>query len=100
MKSRKLWVFIGLVLLVVSDYFFGLGIPTSDVLYLIILGASYILGQGYVDAKRQSVSEFPLYDVMTIIQAELKKLDYSNNFPMEKILNAISAIIKTNTSRK
>lgn len=98
LKSRKLWVFIALVLLVVGNYLFGLGMPPADVLYLVILGASYILGQGYVDAKQQPVKEFPVNDVTqsftSIMQAELGKIDFGQNFPLEKILEALTPIMK------
>jgi uncharacterized membrane protein len=94
LKSRKLLVFVGLVLLIVSNYLFQLGMPASDVLSLVILGGSYILGQGFVDAKRQSVQEFPTDDVaqsvVNIIQAELKKLGYGNNISMEHIIKLLT----------
>lgn len=97
-KSRKLWVLIGLVLLVLGNYIFNLGMPPSDVLYLVILGASYILGQGFVDAKQQPVQKFPVDDVSqsvgNIIQAELSKLDFSKNVPMEKIIEGLTPIMK------
>jgi len=89
LNSRKLWVFIGLVALVVGNYVFGIGMPRDDLLYLIVLGASYILGQGFVDAKQQPVKDFPLDDVATIIQAELDKLGYGKNIPMETIIKLL-----------
>lgn len=98
LNSRKLLVFIGLVLLVVSNYFVGFGLPSEDVLYLTILGVSYILGQGFVDAKKQPTNEFPVEgftnSVTTIIQAELGKLDFGKNIPMEKIIEELTPVIK------
>jgi len=96
--SRKLGVLIGLVALVVCNYYFGLGMPPDDILYLVVLGASYILGQGYVDAKQQKVQEFPTDDVaqsiMNLIQAEQSKLGFGNNVPMEKIIEAFNLFMK------
>lgn len=98
LKSRKLWALIGIVALVIMNYIFGLGMPPADVLYLVILGASYILGQGFVDAKQQPVQKFPTDDfiqsVTNIIQAELSKLDFAKNVPMEKIIDALTPIFK------
>lgn len=98
LKSRKLWVFIALVALIVCNYLFGLGMPTPDVLYLVILGASYILGQGYVDAKQQPTKDLPVGDILqsftNIIQAELGKLDFGKNIPPEKILMMLTPIFK------
>ncbi len=98
LKSRKLWVFIALVALVVGNFIFGLGMPTADVLYLVILGASYILGQGFVDAKQLPVKDFPVDDVTrsvsSIIQAELSKIDFGKNIPMEKIIEGLTPIMK------
>jgi hypothetical protein len=98
LKSRKLWVLIVLVVLVVCNYRFGLGMPPGDVFYLVILGASYILGQGYVDAKQQPVPEFPTNDVIqsvsNIIQAEVGKLDLKKDIPIEKFIEALTPILK------
>lgn len=98
LKSRKLWVFIALVALVVGNYLFGLGMPAQDVLYLVILGASYILGQGYVDGKQQPVKQFPVDDVsqsvLSIIKAELEKTGFGQNTPLEKILESLMPVFK------
>lgn len=63
LKSRKLWAFVGVTILVLVNSIFQLGISTDDVLYLAFVSASYILGQGYVDAKRQLVKDFPIGDI-------------------------------------
>ncbi|MHB1651376.1 MAG: hypothetical protein ACYCVD_02730 [Desulfitobacteriaceae bacterium] len=96
--SRKLWVLIGIVALIVANYVFGLGMPPQDVLYLVIIGASYILGQGYVDAKQQPVKDFPVADItqsfMNIIQAELSKTGFGKNLPMEDILDMLKTLMR------
>jgi len=98
LKSRKLWVFIALVALVAVNFIFKLGMPSEDVFYLVLLGASYILGQGYVDAKKQPVQGFPAEDVSTavtnIIQAELTKTGFGKNLPIEDILNMFKAVMR------
>lgn len=98
LKSRKLWAFIGAAILVIANYVFKLGMPTEDVIYLVSLASVYILGQGYVDAKRQPVKEFPVDDftnsISNIIQAELSKLDFSKNVPMEKVIEGLTPIMK------
>ena len=103
LKSRKLWVFIALVLLTVVNYLFGLGMPPSDVMYLVILGASYILGQGYVDAKQQKVDVLPSEDltnsVTNIIQAEIQKLGFGKNLPMEQIIDVLKPILQQEIAR-
>ncbi len=99
LKSRKLWVFIGVAILVLFNSIFKLGMPTEDVLYLVIVSASYILGQGYVDAKQQPVKEFPIDDISqsftNIIQAELSKINFSKeDLPMDSILDIVKTLIK------
>jgi hypothetical protein len=98
LKSRKLWVFIALVALFVGNYLFNLGMPPSDLSYLMILGVSYILGQGYVDAKQQPVKDFPVNDITQamsdIVQVELNKFDFAKNVPIEKIIEALTPILK------
>jgi len=97
LKSRKLWALIGLVLLVIGNYVFTLGMPPSDVLYLVILGASYILGQGFVDANQQPVKDFPVdavsQSVTNIIQSELSKTGFGKNLPMEDILDMLKNLM-------
>ena len=62
--------------------------PTQDVLYLVVLAVSYILGQGYVDANQQSVNTFPIDDLTqsfsNIIQAELAKTSSTESTNTEK----------------
>jgi len=98
LKSRKLWAFILTALLVVANFIFTLGIPSADVLYLVGLTASYILGQGFVDAKQQKVATFPVEDftnsVSSIIQAEIEKTGFGKNLPMESIIDLIKTIMK------
>ncbi len=97
LKSRKLWAFIGIVALVLANFIFRLGMPSEDVLYLVIASASYILGQGYVDAKQQKVDVLPSADlansVTNIIQAEIAKTGFGKNLPMEEILAMFKTIL-------
>ena len=98
LKSRKLWVFIVVAILVLFNSIFKLNMPTEDVLYLVIVSASYILGQGYVDAKQQPVNEFPIEDISqfftNIIQAELSKINFSKDLPLDSILDIVKTLIK------
>jgi uncharacterized protein (DUF2062 family) len=94
LNSRKLWVFGILAILVVCNYAFDFGLPSEDLLYLIILGGSYILGQGFVDAKQQTVQDFPVDLVTDLISAELQKLGQGTNVPMEKIIELLIPILK------
>jgi len=97
LKSRKLWAFVGIVLIVLLNFVFKLGMPPEDVLYLVIASSSYILGQGFVDAKQQKVGILPSVDlansVTNIIQAEIAKTGFGKNLPMEEILTMFKAII-------
>jgi len=106
LKSRKLWAFVGIVLIVLLNFVFKLGMPPEDVLYLVIASSSYILGQGFVDAKQQKVGILPSVDlansVTNIIQAEIAKTGLGKNLPIEEILTMFKGIIsqelvKTNT---
>jgi len=103
LKSRKLWAFIGIVALVMANFVFKLGMPTEDVLYLVIASASYILGQGYVDAKQQKVDVLPSADlansVTNIIQAEIAKTGFGKNLPMEEILSMFKTIMSQELSK-
>lgn len=85
------------MILVLLNSIVKLGMPTEDVLYLVIVSASYILGQGYVDAKRQPVKEFPIEDISTsvthIVKAELEKLAVLKDLPLEQIVDAIKPIL-------
>ena len=98
LKSRKLWAFIGVAIMVLFNSVFKLGLPKEDVLYLVIVSASYILGQGYVDAKQQPVKDFPVDDISQsftdIIQAELSKINFSKDLPMDSILDIVKTLIK------
>lgn len=98
LQSRKLWVFIAIVALIVANYVFGLGMPAQDLLYLVIIGASYILGQGYVDGKQQPTQQFPVDDVSqsitNIIQAEISKTGFGKNLPMEDILSILKNLMR------
>lgn len=97
LKSRKLWAFvitfIVVCFLAIGNAVFGWGLPNSDLLYLVIVAASYILGQGYVDAKQQPVQTLPAEDVTNsitnILKAEVEKLGNGNNIPMESIIEAV-----------
>jgi len=97
LKSRKLWAFIGTVLIVLLNFVFKLGMPSEDVLYLVIASSSYILGQGFVDAKQQKVGILPSVDlansVTNIIQAEIAKTGFGKNLPIEEILTMFKGII-------
>jgi len=98
LKSRKLWAFIGIVVLVLSNYIFKLGMPNDSVMYLVILAASYILGQGYVDAQKQPTTNFPVDDftnsVTNIIQSEIAKTGFGKNLPMESIIEMVRVVMK------
>ncbi|KJR48382.1 hypothetical protein UF75_1180 [Desulfosporosinus sp. I2] len=98
LKSRKLWAFVSAAILVMVNSIAKLGMPTEDVLYLVIVSASYILGQGYVDAKQQPIKEFPIEDITQsfthIIQAELAKSDIAKDLPMDSILDIVRTLIK------
>ena len=100
LKSRKLWAFIGIIVLVLANFIFKLAMPSEDVLYLVIAVSSYILGQGYVDAKQQKVDVFPSADLANsftnIIQAELAKTGFGKNLPMEDILTFLKELGKLN----
>jgi len=97
-KSRKLWAFVGVAILVLVNSIAKLGMPTEDVLYLSIVTASYILGQGYVDAKQQPVKEFPIEDIAqsftSIIQAELSKTSFGKEIPIDSILDIVKTLVK------
>lgn len=106
LKSRKLWAFVGIVLIVLLNFVFKLGMPPEDVLYLVIASSSYILGQGIVDAKQQKVGILPSVDltnsVTNIIQSEIAKTEFGKNLSIEEILTMFKGIIaqelaKTNT---
>lgn len=97
LKSRKLWAFVGVALLVLLNALFKLEMPKEDVLYLVIVSASYILGQGYVDAKQQPVKEFPIEDftqsLTNIIQKELSKISLMETVPVESILDIVKTLV-------
>ena len=97
LKSRKLWAFVGTVLIILLNFVFKLGMPPEDVLYLVIASSSYILGQGIVDAKQQKVGILPSVDlansVTNIIQAEIAKTGFGKNLPIEEILTMFKGII-------
>ena len=107
LKSRKLWAFVGIVVIVLLNFVLKLGMPPEDVLYLVIASSSYILGQGYVDAKQQKVGILPSVDladsVTNIIKSEIAKTGFGKNLPMEELLTMFKGIIaqelaKINTS--
>lgn len=97
LKSRKLWAFVSVAIMVLVNSIFKLGMPTEDVLYLVIVSASYILGQGYVDAKQQPVKEFPIGDIAqsftNIIQAELSKTNFGKEIPIDSILDIVKTLV-------
>ena len=66
-------------------------------LYLVIASSSYILGQGFVDAKQQVGGILPSVDlansVTNIIQTEIAKTGFGKNLPMEEILALFKGII-------
>ena len=87
----------------IANFVFGLGMPAQDVLYLVGLTASYLLGQGYVDAKQNPVSVLPSADlansVTSIIQAEIAKTGFGKNLPMEDILAMFKTIMSQELSK-
>ena len=103
LKSRKLWAFIATFVMAIANFVFGLGMPAQDVLYLVGLTASYLLGQGYVDAKQNPVSVLPSADlansVTSIIQAEIAKTGFGKNLPMEDILAMFKTIMSQELSK-
>ena len=102
LKSRKLWAFIATFVIALANFVFGLGMPAQDVLYLVGLTASYLLGQGYVDAKQQKVDVLPSADLANsltnIIQAEIAKTGFGKNLPMEEIFDMFRGIMKQELS--
>lgn len=54
LKSRKFWLTLAAVLLVISNEGLGLGIPEEA--YWAVVGsvAAYVFGESYVDAKNNS----------------------------------------------
>jgi len=101
LKSRKLIVFtitfIAVGVLSIANARLNLGLPSSDLLYLVIASATYILGQGYVDAKQQTVKELPAEDISTsitnIVKSELDKVGVAKNMPIEEIIDALKPIL-------
>lgn len=97
LKSRKLWAFVGMAILVLLNTIFKLDMPKEDVLYLVIVSASYILGQGYVDAKQQPVKEFPIEDftqsLTNIIQKDLSEISLGKTVPVESILDMVKTLV-------
>ena len=98
LKSRKLWAFVGVAILVLVNSIAKLGMPTEDVLYLVIVSASYILGQGYFDAKQQPIKGFPIEDIAqsftNIVQTELSKTRFGDSLPIDPILDVVKTLIK------
>ena len=97
LKSRKLWAFIATFIVALANFVFSLGMPAQDVLYLVGLTASYILGQGYVDAKQQPVKELPVADITNsfaaIIQTELAKIPAVKDLPIADIMDAFKVLL-------
>jgi len=98
LKSRKLWAFIGVAIMVLLNSILKLGMSTEDVLYLVIVSASYILGQGYVDAKQQLVKDLPIdgitQSLTNIIQTELSKTSLVKDLPVDSVLDLVKTLIK------
>ena len=103
LKSRKLWAFILTALLVVANFIFTLGIPSADVLYLVGLTASYILGQGFVDTKQQPVKELPVGDITSaladIVRAELVNTPVGKTLPLDELTAMFQKILATEMSK-
>ena len=103
LKSRKLWAFIITVLIILSDYVFTLRIPSEALLYLVGISASYILGQGYVDAKQQPVKELPVEDITSaianIFQEELSRTNVGKTLPLDELTMMFKKILATEMSK-
>jgi hypothetical protein len=54
--SRKLWTLLGTALFVILTDVLGLKIEQETYWAIVSLAVSYILGQGYVDGKKQENS--------------------------------------------
>jgi len=103
LKSRKLWAFIITVLIILSDYVFTLRIPSDALLYLVGIAASYILGQGYVDAKQQPVKELPVADITSaianIFQEEISRTNVGKTLPLDELTMMFKKILATEMSK-
>ena len=103
LKSRKLIFFVITFLLVVANYVFLLGLPAQALLYLVLLTASYILGQGYVDGKQQPVRELPVTDITNalsdIVTSQLAKTIEGQTLPLDEIGILFKDILSTELSK-
>jgi len=101
LKSRKLWAFVVSFLVVVANSLFDLKLPEQSLLYLLGLSASYILGQGYVDAKQQPSTVLPVGDVTdavsNLLQTELVK--FKTPIPVDDIMAGVKVILNDSLSK-
>jgi hypothetical protein len=103
LNSRKLGVFVLTFLTIVLNYALTLGMPEKPLLYLAIAAASYILGQGFVDAKQQPVKELPVADITSaladIVRAELVNTPVGKTLPLDELTAMFQKILATEMSK-
>jgi len=100
LKSRKLIAFVGMVVLVILNYVFVLGLPVDAVMSLVALTASYILGQGMVDSKQPVLPVENISSALTdIFKTELSKIPATKSLPLDEIANIFKGILATELSK-
>jgi len=104
LKSRKLWAFIGTILIILANYIFALKMPMDALMSLVGMSSAYILGQGYVDGKQQPVKELPIGDITNsfaeIIQTELAKTKTGQSLPLDELMNMFKTILSAELAKK
>jgi len=102
-KSRKLWAFIVTALVIVANYAFTLNIPVQALLYLVGLTASYILGQGYVDAKQQPVKELPIADITnalgSIVEDVFARTPIGKELPLDELTILFKSVLSAELAK-
>jgi len=103
LKSRKLWVFISITIVILVNYIFSLKMPTDALISLVGIAASYILGQGYVDGKQQPIKELPVTDIVNslsdIVQTELAKTKAGQALPLDEIMPLFKNMLAAEMSK-
>jgi len=85
------------------NYIFALNMPAQALMYLVVASGTYMISQGYVDAKQTNVTTFPVDDVTNavsdIIQSQMQKTGFGNNLPMETIVELVKTVLKQELSK-
>lgn len=96
--SRKLGAFLLTVLIILSNYVFGLNMPADSLIALVVAAVSYITGQAYVDGKSKSITDVSTV-VTDIVKSQIINTPVGKTLPLDDLTAMFQKILTAELSK-